>query len=97
MNLFKKSGGYRTLFLPWTATGPDRVATLTIVAEFAANAEGTSAALPVAEVSLANNSTGRSLQNRLARGGRLRHRGVLLVAVEHAQRRALHALGQRPL
>lgn len=62
-------GGSRTLLLPWTATGPDRVATLTAVAEFAANraqsqanAEGASEPLPVAEVSFANNSVGRSLQ-----------------------------------
>jgi subtilase family serine protease len=61
--------GSRTLLLPWTATGPDRVATLTAVAEFAANraqsqanAEGASEPLPVAEVSFANNSVGRSIQ-----------------------------------
>ncbi len=62
-------GGSRTLLLPWTVTGPDRVVTLTAVAEFAsnraqsqANAEGASSALPATEATLANNATGRSLQ-----------------------------------
>jgi subtilase family serine protease len=62
-------GGSRTLLLPWIATGPDRVATLTAVAEFAANrtqsqanAEGASSPLPVAEAAFDNNATGRSLQ-----------------------------------
>ena len=63
-------GGSVTLTLPWTATGPDRQLTLAVVAEFVSNraqAQSNSqttnlVALPVSEVSFANNSVARSLR-----------------------------------
>ena len=64
------AGGSVTLTLPWTVTGPDRQLTLAVVAEFVSNraqAQSNSqttnpVALPVGEVSFANNSVARSLQ-----------------------------------
>ena len=63
------AGGLAKLLLAWTAAGSNQVATLTAVAEFAdnrvqsqANAAGGAVALPLAEVSFANNSVGRSIQ-----------------------------------
>ncbi|MEI6607436.1 MAG: CARDB domain-containing protein, partial [Verrucomicrobiota bacterium] len=58
------AGGSAKVLLPWTATAPARVATLTAVAEFAANRAASQAgtALPQPETGYANNSVGRSLQ-----------------------------------
>ncbi len=57
-------GNSRILQIPWTVTAPARVATLTVVAEFAANraASQAGAALPNPETGYANNAVGRSIQ-----------------------------------
>ena len=58
------AGGSAKVLLLWPVAVPDRVATLTAVAEFAANRTASQAgtALPIPETSYANNSVGRSLQ-----------------------------------
>ncbi|MEI6607603.1 MAG: SUMF1/EgtB/PvdO family nonheme iron enzyme, partial [Verrucomicrobiota bacterium] len=68
-------GGSQTVLIPWPVSGLDRVATLTAVAEFAANraqsqanAAGASLALPVAEALFSNNSAGGAIQIGLPAG-----------------------------
>ena len=57
-------GGSASILIPWTVDSPDRMASLSAVAEFESNraASQSGSALPVEELSLANNGVGRSIQ-----------------------------------